>query len=1127
MPGAYPGAGLRRLAGLPACGSLTRPNLAAVPAGLPFLDTLAAHCLERAGPDPLALSRALVLLPTRRAVRALGEAFLRQTDGRALLLPRIVALGAVDEAPLALEGALSLPPAIEPMQRLAILARLVLALGGRHGAPRTAERAWTLAAELARLLDEAQRCEVDLAAALPGAAAAAFAEHWQVTLGFLEIVTRAWPVLLAERGRMDPAARQVALLRVQAAAWRATPPAHDVIAAGSTGAIASVARLLRTVSLLPHGLVVLPGFDASLWPDAAHGPLPESHPQAGMQRLLAGMDAGPGDVAAWRGPAHVATHAAVPGGREALLRLALLPAGRLAAWRAGADGAAGGAAAVAGAGVAGLRRLVTADQQEEATAVALILRGALEQEGSRAALVTPDRELAARVVAELLRFGVVVDDSAGEPLALTPPAVFLRLLAHAVAQGMAPVPLLAVLKHPLCAAGMAPAACRAAARLLELACLRGPRPGPGLTGLREALAGAARSATARSAAGSSAPRAGTGGGGAGGAGVVEEAGGVVDWTGAGSAEWIGRGARIADAEDGPAGADGSGADGSGAAGRPADGRTGGVAGDQAAGGGTSGRVGARARRVAGALLDRVEGCVAPLLALEAEALPDLGLEALVRAGEALAATDAEDGAHRLWAAEDGAALSAHLAELAEALAPGVGGLGPQPAQTLPGLLEASMEGIVVRSRRALRGRDGTEHPRLFIWGLLEARLQSLDLIVLGGLAEDVWPRLADPGPWMSRAMRATVGLGSPEAQVGQDAHDFAAVCCAAPEVVLSCPRRRDGAPAVPSRWLVRLDALLAGSGLALAAHPAAGWAQAMDRPDGAARPVSPPAPRPPLALRPRRLSVTEIETWLRDPYAIYARHVLRLRALPPLEESADAADYGSVVHGGLAAFLGEVGTAWPADASRRLARAVDLALDERALRPALAAWWRPRLARIAAWVADAEAERRAAAAPGRVDAEVSGLIRIAAPGGPFELRGRADRIERHGDGVSILDYKTGEPPSGASVAGGWTPQLTLEAAMALRGAFGPELAGEVMELAYWQLSGGFEPGKAHTLFGGQTARMREAAEQAWESLCRRVQAFDDPDCPYLSQPHPGEVPRFSDYAQLARVAEWAVLDDAG
>ena len=194
---------------------------------------------------------------------------------------------------------------------------------------------------------------------------------------------------------------------------------------------------------------------------------------------------------------------------------------------------------------------------------------------------------------------------------------------------------------------------------------------------------------------------------------------------------------------------------------------------------------------------------------------------------------------------------------------------------LPGLLDAVLEGEVVRSRRALRGRGGVEHPRVHIWGLLEARLQSVDLVVLGGLAETVWPPMAEPGPWLSRPMRTRVGLPAPEEAVGQAAHDFVAACCSAPVVVLSCPVRRDNAPAVPARWLTRLDMFLAGrqpvpgrptdagpvknnapaehdNHASLPEHPAVGWARVIDLPDGPPNPVKPPRPAPPVGKRPRK-----------------------------------------------------------------------------------------------------------------------------------------------------------------------------------------------------------------------------------------------------------------------------------
>jgi len=524
------------------------------------------------------------------------------------------------------------------------------------------------------------------------------------------------------------------------------------------------------------------------------------------------------------------------------------------------------------------------------------------------------------------------------------------------------------------------------------------------------------------------------------------------------------------------------------------------------------------------LLDRLETCLDPALRVAAavSVAPAKALAALIESAEALAATDTEAGPARLWAHEEGEALADLLAEALEALVR----LPDQPPSALPGLLDALLDGEAVRTRRALRGRDaGTEHPRVFIWGLLEARLQSVDVVVLGGLAETVWPPATDPGPWLSRPMRKAAGLPGPEERVGLAAHDFVAAACAAPVAVLSCPRRRDGAPAVPSRWLARLDAFLEGQGAKLQPHPATGWARALDRPERT-RPALPPKPRPSVGLRPRALSVTEIETLLADPFSIYAKHVLRLRPLDPLEQETDALDYGALVHRGIELFLRDAGAAWPAAADTKLRAAMERALAEAGVRPALTEWWRPRLYRIADWIAVTERDRRSLAAPERILPEVWGVWAL--PEQKFQLRGRADRIERYaGERLAILDYKTGAPPSQTAVDQGFAPQLPLEAAMAQSGGFGPDLIGQVTELTYWHLTGGFVPGEARALFKGDAVRIAEAVATASRSLGELIALFDRPETAYLSVPHPGRTPRFSDFSQLARRAEWSEAEDEG
>jgi ATP-dependent helicase/nuclease subunit B len=976
-------------------------NLATIPPDAPFLNLVAARWLAEAGDEPLAAARGIILLPTRRAARALADAFLRASGGRPLLLPRIVALGALDESPLALAGALDLPPAVAPAQRLAALARMIVALRGRDGAPTSADGAWRLARALGELMDEVERAEIDLAAQLPDAADAAFAAHWQTTLRFLEIVTAHWPAWLAEHGLMNPAARQVALLDRQARHWAESPPAEPVWAAGSTATIPAVARLLRCVAQLPTGLAILPGLDLAM-PEAVWAMLEETHPQAGLERLLRAMGASRRDVGVWPG-----TEAVSAAPRRALLQRALLPAAAIDRWRHEPAPPADRT----------LYRLSPADEQEEALAIALILREAIETPGRTAALVTPDRTLACRVAAELGRFGVVADDSAGEKMAEAPPGVFLRLLAAASAAAFAPVELLSVLKHPLAAVGLAPSACRAATRALEQAALRGQRPAPtlGLGGIRKRFEQA--SETVRT---------------------------------------------------------GSAAD----------------------------------------LLDRLERALAPLFRATAAVLspPVALLTALLESAEALATSDAASGAARLWSGEDGEALALLLADALDSLP----ALPDQRPRVLPGLLDALLEGAVVRTRRALRGRDGAEHPRIFIWGLIEARLQSVDTVVLGGLAESVWPPATEPGPWLSRPMRRRVGLASPAEAIGQAAHDFVGAACAAPVAILSCPRRRAGAPAVPARWLERLDACL---DTPLRQHPAVEWARGLDQPIGRPIPAAPPRPCPPATARPRRLSVTDVETWIKDPYAIYARHVLKLRRLDPLDEATEHAEFGNIVHAALHRFIAAHGTDWPLDAADSLRTLLRQQLGKAGLRKALVAWWQPRLDRIAEWLAAAEAERRAAGPPQAIGAEVGGVWTLARRGGPFELVGRADRIERWADGrLAILDYKTGSVPTGKDVRSGRAPQLPLEAKMAAAGAFGLEFEGETATLIYVSLKGGREPGSLTAI---DLATIDRAAA---DGLAQLIDAYDDPARCYLALPVPSMTPRFAAYTQLARVAEWAVVE---
>ncbi|MBM3571489.1 MAG: double-strand break repair protein AddB, partial [Alphaproteobacteria bacterium] len=285
------------------------------------------------------------------------------------------------------------------------------------------------------------------------------------------------------------------------------------------------------------------------------------------------------------------------------------------------------------------------------------------------------------------------------------------------------------------------------------------------------------------------------------------------------------------------------------------------------------------------------------------------------------------------------------------------------------------------------------------------------------------------------------------------------------------------------------------------------------------RPAVPPAPRPPVPTRPRQLSVTEIETWMRDPYSIYARHILDLHPLDPLDADAGAAERGQIIHRAFDMFVKKYPAELPADAFDRLAQAGASAFRALIDRPGVAAFWWPRFLRIAEWLIAEERRRRAGLA--QIISEVKGKTTLPGPAGEFTLTAKADRVERDRLGqLTIVDYKTGRLPRPGDTVSGLSPQLPLEAVIARSGGFSGVAHGPIVGLEFWRLSGGEPAGEVANL--AKADRPLEALiAEARSGLLRLIATFDDPHTPYLAQPNPEHAPVHIDYAHLARVKEWA------
>jgi ATP-dependent helicase/nuclease subunit B len=982
-------------------GVTSRPAVYTIPPHRSFADALAAGLAARFGRGKTDLAQGLVLVPNNRAGRAIQEAFVRRSGG-GLLLPRLVTIGdpELDER---IGGALDplgegeeVPPAVAPVERLMLLARLIQ----RHRDVDAAE-ALRLAQDLARTLDQLLFEEIDparlraFAAELPD-----LSEHWQASLKQLELILTNWPEPLEQKGKTDLAERRNRLLGALARRWRERPPRGFVAAAGITTSAPAVARLLRTVSRLADGLVVFPGLDLEMadaeWealgpheadPETGHRRASiETHPQFHLKLLLDRMDVARGEVERWRwGGGRDA-----PAVRSRAIANAMKPAAFTSVWQT---------LPPRERRLTGVRAMELATPAEEAQAIAIALREALEIPGRTAALVTPDRLLARRVSAHLRRWSVEADDSAGRPLSLTPPGTLLLAAATAAAERFAPVPLLTLLKHPLVMRGDRRLAWLDGVRLLDLS-LRGPRPPAGLQGIAAHLA------------------------------------------------------------------DFSGRD--------------------------------RERRAgAGAWWGEAETMLGPLESAFAAETPSLeSLLGALREAVSLLSGDA------VWSGPAGRAAAELFASLEEHAGEGPGRLTPA---AVPAMLEQLMAASAVRPPYG-------QHPRIFIWGLIEARLQQADVVILGGLNEGVWPQLPAPDPWLAPRLRHELGLPSLERRIGLAAHDFAGAL-GGREVIVTRARRDARSPAIPSRFWLRLEAMTGG----LTRSPRhKGWARALDRP-ARYRPAERPAPSPPLAARPRSISVTEVDRLKADPFAFYARKMLRLSPLDPVDADPSAAWRGSAVHKVLESWMKED----DCDPARLRPRAEAL-LQHSAPHPLMRALWQPRLLEAIDWIAS-EVEKNRAEGRRPLRAEAWGEAAVAG----IDLQGMADRIDLRADGsLVIVDYKTGTPPGPKAVAEGYSMQLGLLGLIAERGGF-EGVEGIPACFEYWSLArkngrlgfvatpvggrSGLDPGDFTTV----AARNFIAAAERWLTGSE----------PFTAKLHPEYAP-YGEYDQLMRLDEWYGREEA-
>ncbi len=969
-----------------------KPRVFALPPGVDFPKAFVEGLLARSDlSQPEKLARTKIYVNTRRMHRRMVALF---ESGPARLLPHIRVIDEIG-SDLALHEGLA-PPAAGTVQRMRLW-RLVRALIASEPGIAPEGSAFGLADTLGALLDEMQGEGVD-PDALEALDLDDHAAHWQTNLRFLRLIR---DYLAAEDGQTSSGRLRWAADHLQTL-WAASPPTGPILIAGSTGSRGATALIMDLVARLDQGAVVLPGFDAELpdaiWQGDGTHRLSEDHPQFRFGAFMDRLNIGPGDVAAWHGSSS-------PTHRNKLVSLALRPASVTGQWLR--EGPELGDLTRA---TDGMTLLEAETPRDEANAIAFRLRRAVE-DGVSAAVITPDRTLGRRISAALDRWGILPDDSAGRPFALSPPGRLLLQATEFLANSSALETVLAFLKHPLVHAEADRNAHLIRTRELEL-WLRRKRC------------------------------------------VSVSAETVLDWS-----------------KD----------------------------------------------RAAPADADWAEW-VASLLAVDPPTDPrpfsevlDAHIALTVRAS--VGPTGASPTA--LWAEAAGQTASRIVDDLRNA---------------------AEAAGIVTNSeyRDIIQGIFAVEtvrdpfapNPNVAIWGTLEARAGGADLIILAGLNEGIWPDQAGADPWLNRAMRASVGLLSPERRIGLQAHDFQQAI-AAPEVVITRSLRDAEAETVPSRWLNRLTNLLEGlpqtrgpEALRAMRQRGRAWLDLAAAYGSQFDPIAKenrPAPRPPVAARPNRLSVTKIERLVRDPYAIYAEYVLGLKPLDPMRPRPDATLKGSVFHAALEAFSlnleGVADTDFPDCLRRSLSSALSDFVPWPAIRAIWAAEFDPKVAELAA----NEADRRAKGT--LLGTELRGQMMF--PEIAFTLVGKADRIDRllTGNHLEIFDYKT-KAPSAKQVRL-FDRQLLLEAVMAEAGAFDDISVGRVARVTYLGFGSTLKPAPI-PIDDPDTPEF--APDSVRAHFVQLIRSFQSRSQGYAARRAVAELSYDYGFDHLARYGEWSDAD---
>ena len=956
-----------------------------------------------------------ILLPTRRAARILGSILAKNSGQRTLLLPTIKPIGDIDDGRLQDDGsAADIPLAISRTGQVLLMLDILKNWASKNPQTKIAAeiqasqiQSLSLANSLLQLVEQIEVSETDLEQ-LSEVYNLELSEHRTALVNLLGLLKIELPQKLLQENVMGPAARRSLLIRLEANRITNLKLRGPIIAAGSTGTIPATRALLNAIAHHHQGAVVLPGLDLGMSADdwSSLGP---DHPQFSLQNTISDLKIERSEIVSLSiGNSH----------RNFLSAELMRPSSTAEQWHT-----------VLKDRTEDMRKALdrlhvvkAPDRHIEASAIALILRFALETPHKTAALVTPDRDLAQRVKAELLRWDIVIDDSAGEPLHHHGITGLANTLLQSISSGLSSADLLAVLSHPDVTFGMNRVLFLKHLTNFEIAVLRSYGNENGLTAIRNSFE------------------------------------------------------RALEAK----------------------------------------RTNARAHPLVSALTDDDWLAQQKFVQTFIDILAPLFEKTILTGEECL--THFENTLNKLapqvdWtlgANQDFKSLLDELQYEAKRLA------NSCFADVAPIILHLLREKTLQSAR--------VTHPRLAIYGVLEARLVPCDIVVLGGLNEGRWPSQPDPGPWLNRPMRMLFGIPLPERDIGVSAHDFMQNLGYA-EVFLTYSQRLEGAPQIPSRWLLRLQTVIQASGISAESIEANSWVELAQTLDASyvQMPQSKPKPNPDVSKRPTQFSVTEVEKLIRDPYTIYVRKILRIEPLQNLAREPDAALRGTLFHEALKLWNQQQEFSLSADAHSLLLQVGAKLFEPLRNNAEISTFWWSRFKRIAEWIATEEPNFRQSLT--RVQAELSGYCEFDIAATTYKLTAKADRIDILKDGSArIIDYKSGIPPSAKAVRSGISPQLPLEAAILLLKGFPNLYSKSVAEMMYIHMTGADPAGEVNDI-SAEDQTLDAMALAQLEGFKALLSKYQNPAQPYYPRAAVQKEDDVTDFDLLSRYKEWMLAGD--